>query len=321
MDNKKILDTFESQIVSGMGMEPLDDIYQCSSIGNKRHSNLRFSNFTSDDIFQVFYNDHVLNEILKLTDDFYILSTIESFYLSHSLIHKDNYGEIKQIKLLYYIDVLDDIDKGPFWVVPGSQHIYDRYSTLIGTNIQCPPGINGKAGSGFIDNIEFFEERIPRHYILTNENKIIMFNPNVCHGSKGNLHNTDILRRALGMTIMCVDKNNKSLMRKIHALYNFYKIDHRICTRAYDHCIKHNKEKWLKHFYIPDESDNSQNGFSQSMDGTDSQAIDHANTFNLFEPYQSSLDNIIGDVHNIYNTGIDRLQHINKNDSDLKGMW
>lgn len=45
---------------------------------------------------------------------------MESFYLRSSEIHRDLASEIKTIKLLFYLDNLSDISKGPLYVVPGT---------------------------------------------------------------------------------------------------------------------------------------------------------------------------------------------------------
>ena len=100
---------------------------------------------------------------------------MESFYLSMSDIHRDIASEVKTIKLLFYLDDVSNDKLGSLYVIPGTQNIYDKYSSCIGDAVSWPPPI--KRGGGFEDNeLGFFlEKNIPKKYLLTNCDKIIMF--------------------------------------------------------------------------------------------------------------------------------------------------
>jgi hypothetical protein len=301
-DKNKVLTSFENEITSALNYSKLSNINHCTVQNSNRPNNLRYHNFTDDNILDIFYNDYVLDKIYELTADFIVLSPIESFHLLNSKIHKDNATEIKRIKLLYYLDVLDTNDKGPLWVIPGTHHIYDRYNSLVGKNINWPPK-NGVGGSGFVDNNEYFENNIPKTYLYTN-NEIILFNPNLCHGSNGNINN-NILRRCIGMTIMCVDRTNEILMKKINNFLTLFNINNTE-SNPYNYVIKHNLTRWKKHFIIPNGINSD---FNSNEDGSDTNHLDYYNKKDLFRNYNNSLKEV--DV-GIYNCNVDKLKEANK---------
>jgi hypothetical protein len=244
----------------------------------------------------------MLDKIYELTEDFIVLSPIESFHLLNSKIHKDNATEIKRIKLSYYLDVLDTNDKGPLWVIPGTHHIYDRFNSLVGKNVNWPPK-NGTGGCDFINDKEYFENNIPKTYLYTN-NEIILFNPNLCHGSNGNIDN-NILRRCIGMTIMCIDRNNELLMKKINNFLSLFNINNTE-SNVYKYILKKNLTRWTKHFIIPSGINND---FSSNEDGSDTNHLDYYNKLDLFRGYNNSLKEV--DV-GIYNCNVNKLKEANK---------
>jgi hypothetical protein len=135
-DNNHVLTAFENEITTSLNYPKLSNINLCTIENSNRPNNLRYDRFTDDSILDIFYNDYMLDKIYELTEDFIVLSPIESFHLLNSKIHKDNATEIKRIKLSYYLDVLDTNDKGPLWVIPGTHHIYDRFNSLVGKNVK-----------------------------------------------------------------------------------------------------------------------------------------------------------------------------------------
>lgn len=282
---------------------PCDNIYE-------RKNNLRNSLFFSDYIFNIFYNAQILDEIYKITDDFVILSPMESFYLKSSEIHRDLASEIKTIKLLFYLDNLSDISKGPLYVVPGTQNIYDKYSSSIGDNVNWPPPTKG-GGSGFSSFNEYLKNNIPKKYIFSDADKIIMFNTNLFHGSDGNLNNPTMLRRSIGMTLICINRDDPVLMKKIDNFFNLYNVNNET-SQAYIYCKHYNKYRWLKHFYFPQIFNNN---FTHSEDGTDKNSLTLSSSINRWDNYLSELEkkNKEEDIHNtIYNCYKNQIKTANK---------
>jgi hypothetical protein len=232
----------------------IDEIFNQEIIDNVGHNydnkeNLRISNFKNDEIFNIFYNDNVLNKLESLFDDFFVLSDIESFYLKSSHIHRDVATELKHIKLLFYLDDLSDVSKGPLYVIPGTHNLYDKYSISLGANVQWPPPFLG-GGENFINDIEFMNNNIPKTYLFSNSDNIIIFNENLFHGSDGNLSNPSCLRRAIGITLICADRNNNTIMNKIDNFYKINNVSNCYDTGAFKYCSKYNLTNWLKHFYV-----------------------------------------------------------------------
>ena len=151
-----------------------------------------------------------------------------------------------------------------------------------------------------------------------------MFNSNILHGSDGNLIQPTKLRRAIGMTIICVDRNNEILMKKIDNFFNMFNIDNinEINTNAYNFCKKHNRERWLKHFYLPSSLNLS---FNHSEDGTDKNALILANSLNRWNNYIDNLNEINNkeEMHNtIFNCYKEQIKTINKLNAlnDIQGI-
>lgn len=312
-DNNQVLEAFENEILASNTTFPkLSNINYCTMNNSNRPNNLRYHNFTNDTILDVFYNDYILDKIYELTADFIVLSPIESFHLLNSQIHKDNATEIKRIKIIYYLDVLDTQDKGPLWVIPGTHHIYDRYNSLVGKNVNWPPK-NGTGGSGFINNSEYFENNAPKNYLYTN-NEIIFFNPNLCHGSNGNINN-NILRRCIGMTVMCIDRNNEILMKKIDNFLSIFNINNTE-TNVYKYILKNKLTRWQKHFVVPTGNNKL---FLNSEDGTDNNHLDYYNKKDLFKGYTDSLNE--SDI-GIFNCNNNKIKECNKlsYDGDCSGV-
>ena len=281
---------------------------------DERYNNLRNSSFISDPIFEIFYNPYVLNEIYKITDDFVVLSPMESFYLLKSNIHRDLASEIKTIKLLFYLDDLSNINNGPLYVIPGTQNIYDKYSASIGDIVCWPPPAKGR-GDGFNIYNNYLNEKIPKKYLFSNADKIIMFNTNLFHGSDGNLLDKSQLRRSIGMTIICIDRKDPVLMKKIDNFYRIYNVNNEK-TQAYIFCKHYNCTNWLKHFYFPNKIDIT---FQHSTDGTDKNALILSNNINRWDNYLSNLNeiNMKETIHNtIFNCYKDQIKKINKLDND-----
>jgi len=320
INRDNILDCFENEIISTYNYPKLSDINNCTIDNSNRPNNLRYHGFKNNEILSLFYNNYILDKIYELTEDFIVLSPLESFHLLNSKIHKDNATELKRIKLVYYLDNLDTDDKGPLWVLPGTHHMYDRYNSLIGTNVDWPP-TNGIGGSDFIKYKEYFEKNIPKTYLYTN-NEIIMFNPNICHGSNGDTRQ-NILRRCLGMTIICIDRNNTIILDKISNFLNIFNINN-TKTNAYVY-IKENKlERWEKHFFLPSVTKkeilkDQTEPFQPSDDGTDRQNIIGYDSLNLFRNYKTSLLEAEIGIFNCYSN---RLKECNKisDDKDCFGV-
>jgi hypothetical protein len=174
---------------------------------------------------------------------------MESFQLTRTDIHRDLASELKQIKVLFYLDDVNSYEKGPLYVIPGTHNIYDKYSSSISENVGWPTPQKGP-GSGFCVNSDYMQKNIPKTYMYSNADKIILFNLNLLHGSDGNVIDPSILRRCIGMTLMCVDRSNETLMKKIDNFYASYNVNN-LNSPAYEYCKKNNLTSWLKHFYIP----------------------------------------------------------------------
>jgi len=283
VNKSAVIDSFEKDIETHLKLPSLNGETPISGQTN-RTNNIRFAGFTSDTIYSLFYNQSFLDEIYKLTDDFVILSPMESFYLKKSGVHRDIATEVKQIKMLLYLDDVSSKEKGPLYILPGTHNIYDKYSSSIGENVAWPTPDKGP-GANFCVCHDKLIDIIPKTFIFSNLDKIIMLNHNLFHGSDGNLNNPDTLRRCIGMTIICVDRSNKILMKKLENLFYFYNVDNSE-SNAYNFCKKHNLTTWLKHFYIPESTNKS---FQHSSDGTDVNAIILANKTNRWKHYLDYL--------------------------------
>jgi hypothetical protein len=286
IDKINIIEAFEKDISLALNLEYIGNNLPYDS-QNGRHSNIRCSNFTSDEIYKIFYNKNILNNIKCLTDDFIILSSIESFYLSQSKIHKDFCGELKIFKLLFYLDDVSNINKGPLYVIPGTQNVYDKYSLSISSNVMWPPGYKNNDGSDYRKYKEYLENNAPKKYICSNQDKVIIFNTALLHGSEGNKIQPTLLRRAIGMTIICIDRNNKQLMEKVNEFLINFNVDTKKQSLSYLYC-QNNCSEWLNHFYTPNNIELS--NFIGSEDGTDTAALIRAKEKNLFANYINALE-------------------------------
>jgi hypothetical protein len=313
-----IIPVFEEDISRSLNIAnignniPYDNILQ-------RRSNLRNGTFFSDKIFCIFYNPYVLDEIYKITDDFVILSPMESFYLTKSEIHRDLASEIKTIKLLFYLDDLSDEKKGPLYVIPGTQNLYDKYSLSIGDNVNWPPPKKG-GGDGFTSFSDYLKQNVPKTYIKTNADKIIMFNTNLFHGSDGNINEPTRLRRSIGMTIICVNRNDPVLMNKIENFFNLYNVNNET-TQSYVYCKHYNNYRWLNHFYFPKKTSD----FIHSEDFTDKNALVLANSVNRWNNYLNELEdkkNQGSFDDTIYNCHKEQIKTGNKitSETDIEGI-
>ena len=74
-----------------------------------------------------------------------------------------------------------------------------------------------------------------------------------------------VLRRAIAMTVMCIDIE---MVKKIQEFYIHYNV-HPTKSYAYQYCIQNNLSNWLEHFI--DISDNNPN-FKESDDNSDKNA-------------------------------------------------
>ena len=306
--NKNIINHFEMDISKGLNLPYLEN-NSSSIVGkNERRNNIRFADFTSDTIYNAFYNSSFLNELYKITDDFVILSPMESFHLTSSFIHRDLASEVKQVKILLYLDDVSCIEKGPLYVLPGTHNLYDKYSSSIGENVAWPTPNKG-SGCNFCSDADYLNKNIPKTHICTNLDKIIVFNHNLFHGSDGNLVNHNILRRCIGMTLICVDRSNPNLMKKVDSLFTLYNVDNSI-TNAYKYCKKYNLDRWLKHFYLPSHLNNS---FQHSSDGTDKNAIVLAAQHNRWEHYTNYFyESEFKNKNLLFNCFEKQLKSINK---------
>jgi hypothetical protein len=315
-----LIPIFEHDIEKVLGLKHIDTNKPVYDNIDERKHNLRNINFISDNIFNIFYNQYILNQIYKITDDFIILSPIESFYLIRSNIHRDLAAEVKTIKLLFYLDDVSDITKGPLYIIPGSQNMYDKYSNSIGDMVSWPHPARGR-GDGFCNFTTFLEENIPKKYLFSNADKIIMFNTNLFHGSDGNLIHKSQLRRSIGMTIICIDRNDPVLMKKIDNFYRIYNVNNET-SQAYTFCKHYNKYNWLKHFYIPSKIDDN---FQHSSDGTDKNALVLSDKINRWNNYITTLKNLTEneDIHNtIFNCYKEQIKSINtlEDEDDIQGI-
>lgn len=236
----------------------------------------------------------------NVINDFLVLSPLESFYLYSTDIHRDFCGEIKTIKILFYIDDVSDIDKGPLYVIPGTQFIYDKYSSCIGNNVGWPPGVRNNTGAGFNEYSDYLKENMPKKHLLSNKDSIIFFNNTLLHGSDGNKNETTLLRRALGMTVVVIDRNNQQLMDSVDKIYAAFDIKNKNSS-AYLYCEK-NKETlsgWLEHFY-----EYKFNKLESEFNGiNDPDGIKLSNSIDRFKHYTEHLENINDEIKNdtIYN--------------------
>jgi len=282
-----IINVFEEEVADVFHLNPTNEIAYNNV--NGRYVNLRNSNFTKDEIFKVFYNSDLLNKLKSIMDDFIILSPFESFYLDRSDIHRDFCGEISTTKILFYLDDVSHVEKGPLYVIPGTQFIYDKYSSCIANNVSWPPGVRNNVGSGFTSHRDYLMENIPKKNFLSNQDSIILFNNTLLHGSDGNKHEPTRLRRAIGMTLTYVDRNNKDLMSRVSELYKFFDIKNKQ-SAAYLYCEK-NKETcgdWLNHFYEYDgEKTECEIDNIEDPDGTK-----RSNMLNRFKHYTDHLENV-----------------------------
>lgn len=324
----EIVDEFEKDISQSLNVPIADE----NNIKKVRHSNFRFSEFKSPYIYEVFYNDFILNKIKNVFEDFFILSPIESFYLNNSNIHRDQSAEINQMKILFYLDDLSTVEKGPLWVIPGTHNIYDKYSCSVGLNVQWPTPNFGN-GDGFLvsgtqkggEKNSFMEQNIPKHYLLTNKDSILMFNHNMLHGSDGNLVDKKNLRRAIGMTIIKVDRKNKDLMKKIYNLYHTYNITHDL-TETYKYCEK-KCSNWLNHFYdyrkdINHINKKKKSSYLADADATDKESIKQALVDGRWKSYVDHIKKTRNEIIN-NNLSVPYDKHtkwINDTDDNYNGL-
>ena len=297
---------FEKNISDSLKLEYIGN--EIPHINKKgRYQNIRFSDFTSDEIYEIFYNNEILNIIYEITDDFIIVSPMESFYLNHSDIHKDHASEIKTIKILFYLDDVSTIEKGPLYVIPGTHNIYDKYSSLLSNYVNWPPPEKG-GGAGIQKEFVYLDKYLPKKYILGNSDNIIFFNNSLLHGSDGNLKDKTILRRSIGMTIIPINRNNKILMEKIDNFLKIFNVNN-LNSNAFKYCEKKNLNSWLKHFHNPPSFSN----FIQSKDFTDKNALVLGSKTNRWEHYLSYLNSIKNSIDdNIYNCYENQLKKSNQ---------
>ena len=321
--NKKynLIPIFEHDIQQILNLKHIDINKPPHDNVDQRKHNLRNPDFITDDIFNVFYNPFVLNEIYKVTDDFIILSPMESFYLIKTDIHRDLASELKTIKLLFYLDDQSDINQGPLYVIPGTHNLYDKFSLSIGNMVSWPNPERG-SGDGFCKFDKYLHENLPKKYLYSNADKIIMFNTNLFHGSDGNLIDKTQLRRSIGMTIICVDRNDPILMKKIDNFYRIYNVNNET-SQAYRFCKHYNRFNWLNHFYFPSKLDTS---FQHSSDGTDKNALVLSNKLNRWNNYLYHLNNISekemnNSLFNCYENQIQSINNLqNEDEDDIQGI-
>jgi hypothetical protein len=305
ISTKNITIKFEEEISRELSIEYIGDKTPYHGI-DQRTSNIRNANFINDEIYNIFYNNEVLDTLKKITDDFIILSPIESFYLQQSDIHRDFCGQIKTIKLLYYLDDVSDIDKGPLYVIPGTQFIYDKYSSSVGNNVNWPPGIRNNIGAGYNLYNDYLKENIPKKYLFSNKDNVIFFNNTLLHGSDGNRIEKSRLRRALGMTVIVVDRKNKQLMDSVDKILSFFDVNNKK-TLAYSYCekFKDTLGGWLEHFY---EYNNIKEEYElNKIDDPD--GTKRSNVINRFKHYTDHLETINDEINNdsIYNCYLNQL--------------
>jgi hypothetical protein len=206
---------------------------------------------------------------------------------------------------------------GPLYVIPGTQNIYDKYSTTLGDVVSWPPPIRSGGGVEHAELGRFLENKIPKKYLLSNCNKIIIMNTNIIHGSDGNLIEPTKLRRCIGMTLICVDRNDEILMKKIDNFYKTFNCNN-LQTSAYRFCKKYNRERWLKHFYLPT--------FNSSEDGTNRNAIMLKSSYDRWNNYMDNLneinnkEQIHNTIFNCYKVQIRETHKLNGLDNDIQGI-
>ena len=293
-----IIKEFDDDISLKLNLPFIDKNHTLINGENGRYSTLGNSEFYNDQIYSIFYNKNVLDILYKLTNDFIILSPFESFHLTSSGIHRDFSGEIKTIKIIFYLDDLSDLSKGPLYVIPGTQNIYDKYSSQMGNIVSWPPNFRECTGSGFTNYHNYFLNEIPKNYLFSNQDKIIFFNNSILHGSDGNLINNNLLRRAIAMTVVCVDRTNLKIMESINKIFYNFNIKNK-SSGAYLYCLKNQdiSSIWLKHFYEYEETNDLNNNIN------DQTGIIRSEKMKRFKNYTDFLDNNSEEFFNsrIYN--------------------
>jgi hypothetical protein len=83
------------------------------------------------------------------------------------------------------------------------------------------------------------------------------------------------------MTLICIDRSNEALMKKLENFFFLYNIDNSN-SNAYKFCKKYNLTRWLNHFYFPDSTNKN---FQHSLDGTDKNSIILAKNSNRWKHY------------------------------------
>jgi len=305
-----IVEEFESDVTKFLNLEFIGNNPAIEG-ENGRYNNIRLATFSNDKIYEMFYNKNILENIKKICDDFIILSPMESFYLKNSQIHRDFCSELVTTKILFYLDDVSDINKGPLYVIPGTQNLYDKYSTSLGMNVKWPPSYkDNNEGGGFFDNNEYLNKNIPKKYLFSNQDKIIIFNNSMFHGSDGNFINHKLMRRAIGMTLIFLDKNNPKIMESVNKFLSTFNVKN-INSLAYQYCLK-NKEicgDWLNHFY---QSEFMCSDFEQSLDGTDSNAIKKSMEIHRLDKYENFLNTNYDELLNytLYNCFSNTIENI-----------
>jgi hypothetical protein len=301
---KEIVEEYETDLCNDLCLPSIN--IGVPKLGEHGRGNIRFDNLKSDKIYSVFYNENFLDEIYKIVDDFVVLSPMESFILQHSEIHRDLASETKNIKVLFYLDDVSSVEKGPLYVFPGTQNIYDKYSISMGKSVGWP-----NPGARFNQYSEYLNANAPKKYIFSNLNKLIVFNHNMFHGSDGNIEDPAILRRCIGMTLVCVDRSNEILMKKVNNLFKSYKVDNKT-SLAYEYCKKNNLDRWLNHFYIPSYDEN----IEPCENVLHPPRWEHY--LNYFET--SSVKNM-DNIFNCFNTQVSAINSIDSSISfDFKGL-
>jgi hypothetical protein len=145
-------------------------------------------------------------------------------------------------------------------------------------------------------------------------------NTNIIHGSDGNLIEPTKLRRCIGMTLICIDRNDEILMKKIDNFYKTFNCNN-LQTSAYRFCKKYNRERWLKHFYLPT--------FNSSEDRNANNKESHltiSKTINRWDNYMDNLNEINNkeEIHNTifncYKHQIRKINKLNGLDNDIQGI-
>ncbi len=274
---------FEDGMEEFAKLPPLTDISVAREDQEGRRHSIHNAVFRADAIHAVFYNDLVLATLKRLMGDFVVLSAMESFYLKESPIHRDFAGEIKAYKVSFYLDDTSTPDLGPLWCIPGSHHIYDRFSTSIACNVAWPPP--RFRGDSFLDHHEFFKKNAPVHHFLSNADKVVIFNMALLHGSNGHVADPKRLRRAVCMTVIPVDRSDDLLMRKVDLFFDAYGIDTH-ATWSYLYCQGHNPA-WLHHFRRPAVVERTG---KHNEDSSDRQALVLSEQRQRFRPYLANID-------------------------------